>query len=75
MLASRLIHVFCKKILKLRAYYDSEVIKRLTLSEIFSPDASYKVPKWIMLWGGSKMFDVIESGLNEYGEIIMQRRG
>ena len=25
-----------------------------------------------MRWVGSKTFDVIESGLNEYGEIIMQ---
>ena len=25
-----------------------------------------------MWWGGSNMFNVIESGLNGYGEIIMQ---
>ena len=65
-------HVFCEKILKLRAYYDAEAIKRLALSEIFSLYASYKVPNWIIRWGGSKMFDVLESGLNEYGEIITQ---
>ena len=62
--ASWLIHVFCKKILKLRAYYDAEVIKRLALSEIFPLDASYKVPNWIMRWGGSNMFDFIESSIN-----------
>ena len=63
-LTSWLIHVFCKNILKLRAYYDAEVIKRLALSEIFPLDASYKVPNWIMRWGGLNMFDVIESSLN-----------
>ena len=44
----------------------------LAPSEIFPLDASYKVPNWIMWWGGSKMFDVLESGLNEYGKIIMK---
>ena len=44
----------------------------MDMSEIFPLDALYKVPNWIMRWGGSKMFDVLEFGLNEYGEIIMQ---
>jgi hypothetical protein len=39
---------------------------------VLSIDASYKVPKWIMKWGGVKLYDVLESGLNEYGEIIVQ---
>ena len=69
--ASWLIHVFCKKILKLRAYYDAEVIKRLALYHIFSLYASYKVPNWIIRWGESKMFGVLNSGLTIYGEIIM----
>ena len=47
--ASWLIHIFCKNILKLRAYYDAEVMKRMALSEIFPPDASYKVTN-LILW-------------------------
>ena len=70
--SSWMINIFCKNILKLQAYYDDEVIKMLAPSEIFPLDASYKVPNWIMWWGGSKMFDVLESGLNEYGKIIMK---
>ena len=68
--AAWLIHVFCRNIL--RSYYDDEVIKRLALSDIFSLDASYKVPNWIMRWGRSNMCDVLKYGLNEYGENIMQ---
>ena len=61
-----------QKYIECRAYYDAEVIKSLALSEIFPLDASYKVPNWIMQWGGSRMFDVLKSGLYEYGEIVMQ---
>ena len=70
--ASWLVHVFCTKILKLRGYFDAEIVKRVATSEYFSLDASYKVPNWIMKWGGSKLFDCLESGLNDYAEIIMQ---
>ena len=69
---SWLVHVFCSKILKLRGYFDAEIVKRVATSEYFSLDASYKVPNWIMRWGGSKLFDCLESGLNDYAEIIMQ---
>ena len=41
-----------QKYIECRAYYDAEVIKSLALSEIFPLDASYKVPNWIMQWGG-----------------------
>jgi hypothetical protein len=32
----------------------------------------FQVPKWMMKWGGTKLFEVLESGLNKYGEIIVQ---
>jgi hypothetical protein len=70
--ASWLIHMFNVITEKLRPYYDSECLKRILSTMFMSLDASYKVPKWIMKWGGSKLFEVLESGLNEYGEIILQ---
>eukprot|EP00978_Attheya_sp_CCMP212_P024800 scaffold78540_cov53-Attheya_sp.AAC.1 len=70
--SSWLIEVFCAKMISLRQYFDAEVIKRLVSSEFISLDASYKVPNWIMRWGGEKLFEVLESGKNEYSEVILQ---
>lgn len=70
--ASWLLLMFNRAIEKIRAYLDSECLKRLSTSTMFAIDASFKVPKWMMKWGGVKLFEVLESGLNEYGEIIMQ---
>ena len=66
--------MFSEVVGRLRPYLDAECVKRLKTSSVLSIDASYKVPKWIMKWGGVKLYDVLESGLNEYGEIIVQVR-
>lgn len=68
-----LVTIFCLTVEKLHDYYDSECIKRLFSSVILSIDASYKVPKWIMRWGGQKIYECLHSGMNEYGEVIVNR--
>lgn len=68
-----LVMIFCLTVEKLHDYYDSECIKRLFSSVILSIDASYKVPKWIMRWGGQKIYECLHSGMNEYGEVIVNR--
>ena len=64
---------FNKSIQQNRKYYDSECIKRAKSTKILAIDASYKVPKWMMKWGGSAIYDALHSGTNEYNEIVMQR--
>jgi ribosomal protein S27AE len=70
--ASWLIFVFCRIVGSWRRYLDAECLKRLKTSEQIALDASYKLPKWIARWGGTKMFDCLETGLNEYGETVLQ---
>lgn len=69
-----LVNMFCSVLLSMRPYLDSEVIKRLRLSILIAIDASYKVPKWMMTWGGVfRIYNALHSGTNECLEIIMQR--
>ena len=58
---------------KMRNYYDSECIKRAKSSKILAIDASYKVPKWMMKCGSSRIYEALHSGTNEYNKIIMQK--
>ena len=67
------VEMFCNSIQKQRRYYDSECIKRAKSSKIIAVDASYKVPKWMMKWGSSRIYDALHSRTNEYNEVIMQR--
>ena len=67
-----LVSMFCTVVSRLRKYLDGECIARLMNSKIVALDASYKVPKWIMVWGGVNLFKELESGVNEYGETIIQ---
>ena len=68
-----LLTMFCTVVERRRNYYDSECIKRALSSTILAIDASYKVPKWLMKWGGEKIYEALHSGTNEYNEIIIQR--
>lgn len=68
-----LIEMLCEYVDLRRPYYDSECVKRAILSKILAIDASYKVPKWMMKWGGQRLYDALHSGTNEYNEIILQR--
>lgn len=52
-----------------RSYYDAECIKRAITSEVLAMDASYKVSKWMMLWGGEKMYEALISFTNEFNEV------
>ena len=52
---SYLIEMFCFIIEGDRQYYDSEYVKRAQSTEILAIDASYKVPKWMMKWGGDNI--------------------
>lgn len=71
---SWLVKMFCLVITEFRHYYDSECIKRAKSSKVIAVDASYKIPKWMMKWGGKqKLYEALHSGTNEYNEIIMQR--
>ena len=65
--------MFCTVVERRRNNYDSECIKRALSSTILAIDASYKVPKWLMKWGGEKIYEALHSGTNEYNEIIIQR--
>lgn len=68
-----LIHMFCVVIGKLRKYLDSECLKRAKATLILAIDASYKVPKWMLKWGGAcRIYDALISGTNEYNEVPMQ---
>lgn len=67
-----LVDILCTIIEENRPYYDSECIKRAILSKILAIDASYKVPKWMMLWGVSRIYEALLSGTNEYNEVIFQ---
>jgi hypothetical protein len=69
---SWLVHMFCTIVESIRHYLDSECIKRLKTTRTIAIDASYKVPKWMMSWGGASLFDALQSGVNEYGEIVLQ---
>jgi hypothetical protein len=57
---------------KLRLCCDLECLKRILFVMFMSLDASYKVPKWIVKWGGSKLFEALESGLNKHGKMFLQ---
>ena len=70
---SHLLDMFCFIIQEDRHYYDSECVKRAQSTKILAIDASYKVPKWMMKWGGGRIYDALHSGTNEYNEIVMQR--
>ena len=72
-LSNWLVSMFCTVVDRMRAYLDSECIARLTSSKIVAIDAYYKIPNWIMRWGDVKLFNTLESDLNEYGEIIIQQ--
>ena len=65
--------MFCLIVEGDRHYYDSECVKRAQSTKILAIDASYKVPKWMMKWGGDRIYDALHSGTNEYNEIVMQR--
>lgn len=52
-----------------RSYFDAECIKRAITSEVLAMDASYKVSKWMMLWGGEKMYEALISFTNEFNEV------
>ena len=65
--------MFCFTLTKKRQYYDSECLKRARSSKILAIDASYKVPKWMMKWGGQRIYETLHSGTNEYNEIVLQR--
>lgn len=69
---SWLVHMFCTIVESMRPYLDSECIKRLKTTRTIAIDASYKVPKWMMSWGGASLFDALQSGVNEYGELVLQ---
>ena len=56
-----------------RPYYDAEVIRRMRDCIVLALDASYKVGKWMMRHGDQKIFEALHTGMNEYGEIILQR--
>jgi len=71
--ASYLINTFCKSIDRKRSYYDKETLRRMKNSLMIAIDASFKVGKWMMRHGDQKVFEALQTGLNEYGEIIMQR--
>jgi len=65
--------MFCFTLTKKRQCYDSECLKRARSSKILAIDASYKVPKWMMKWGGQRIYETLHSGTNEYNEIVLQR--
>ena len=68
-----LLNMSCTTFKKMRNFYDSECLKRAKSSKILAIDASYKVPKWMMKWGGGRIYDTLHSGTNEYNKIILQR--
>lgn len=70
---SWLIEMFCVLIRRMRPYLDSECIKRAKSSRVLSIDASYKIIKWMMMWGHhERVYNALISGSNEYNEIPMQ---
>ena len=71
--AKWLLQMFCLSVTKKRQYYDSECLKRARNSKILAVDASYKVPEWMMKWGGQRIYETLHSGTNEYNEIVLQR--
>lgn len=67
-----LIDAFCSVIEGMRSYLDSECIKRAIHSLILAIDASYKIPKRMMKWGGTRIYEALISGTNEYNEVPLQ---
>jgi hypothetical protein len=71
--AKYLISTFNRSIHSNRRYFDEEVVRRMKNSIMVAIDASFKVGKWMMRHGDQKIYEALQTGLNEYGEIIMQR--
>ena len=67
---SYLIDTLCFIVEGDRHYYDSECMKRAQSTKMLAIDASYKVPKWMMKWGGDRIYNALHSGTNEYNEIV-----
>lgn len=65
--------MFNKSINSSRQYFDAEVVRHMKNSMMVAIDASYKVGKWMMGHGDQKIYEALHSGLNEYGEVVMQR--
>ena len=65
-----LVFMFCKVINDKRAYLDAECLKQIITSKTLIIDGSFKVPKRVARWGGTKLFGCLMSAMNEYGEII-----
>lgn len=70
--AKWLIDAFCSVIEGMRDYLDSECLKRAIHSLILAIDASYKIPKRMMKWGGTRIYEALISGTNEYNEVPLQ---
>ena len=68
-----LVTMFNKSINGSRRYFDAEVVRRMKNSMMVAIDASYKVGKWMMRHGDQKIYAALHTGLNEYGEVVMQR--
>ena len=71
--SSYLINTFNQSIDQNRRYYDEETVRRMKNSLMIAIDASFKVGRWMMRHGDQKIFEALHTGLNEYGEVIMQR--
>ena len=56
---SHLLDMCCFIIQEDRHYYNSECAKRSQSTKILAIDASYKVPKWMMKWGGGRIYDAL----------------
>jgi hypothetical protein len=70
--ASWLVFMFCKVITNERPHLDAECLKRMLTSKTLIIDGSFKVPKWVARWGGTKLFGCLMSAVNEHGETILQ---
>ena len=66
-----LTEAFCKVTMDLKEEHDSHQKRRLETSIVGTIDASYKVPKWVAAWKGSKMYDAMMTGKNEYAETLI----
>ena len=49
-----LVSMFCSTVQKVWPYYNLEYMKGASSSKILAIDASYKLSKWMMNWGGKK---------------------
>jgi hypothetical protein len=67
-----LMEIFNRSIEAKRPYFDSEVVNRMCTLDCLAVDASYKVPKLMMKWGDNKLYDALQTGMNEYSECILQ---